>query len=72
MGLTSASKDFLNEVKEYLAKRLDLMGGAILPDHNVYCLKYGKQDSAILGSAFYNNDYLALPRKKEKYFALRE
>lgn len=32
--------------------------------HTIYNIKYYTKDSFVLGNAMYNNNYLALPRKK--------
>ena len=69
---TSVNKNFLKEIKDYLANKLQLQGGSIIQNNNAYQLNYGKYDSLKMCSAFYDNDYLALPRKKEKFIALRK
>lgn len=71
-GFTCANESFLREIKFYLAGKLSLQGGSIVPDHQAYALNYGKYDSLKMCAAFYDNNYLALPRKKEKFNALRE
>lgn len=70
-SFTCASESFLREIRTYLAGKLSLQGGSINKDHNIYQLKYGKYDSLKMCSAFYDNEYLALPRKKKKFNALR-
>lgn len=71
-NFTCANENFLKEIYLYLKGKLQLKGGSISKDHNAFSLKYGKNDSLLLCSAFYDNDFLALPRKKEKFNALRE
>ena len=70
-SFTCASEEFLREIQMYLKGKISLQGGSISPDHNVFQLNYGKYDSLKMCAAFYDNDYLALPRKKEKFNALR-
>ena len=70
-SIVSANENFLREIKIYLISKINIKGGSISKDHNAYQLKFGKYDSLKLCSAFYDNDYLALPRKKNKYIALR-
>lgn len=70
-SFTSANKQFLEEIKEYLSDTLNLKGGSIAKDHNAYQLHYEKADSLKICTAFYDNNYLALPRKKNKFNALR-
>ena len=72
ISLVSVNKSFLQQVKKYLAEKLNTKGGSISPDKNAFQLSYGKYDSLKIGSAFYDNQYLALPRKKNKFIALRE
>ena len=68
MSITSANKDFLESVQQYL-QRYDL-SSRIVPDHNTFDLKFGVKDSLKFGQLLYDNNYLALPRKKEKFYEL--
>ena len=70
-SIVSANENFLREIKIYLISKINIKGGSISKNHNIYQLNFGKYDSLKLCSAFYDNDYLALPRKKNKYIALR-
>lgn len=72
LSLVCASEGFLQETKAYLAGKLGLKGGSISKDKAIYQLTYGKYDSLTLGSAFYDNEYLAMPRKYNKFIALRK
>lgn len=67
MSFTGASKPFLQEIAEYLNRAC----GVKIPrvneverKHIIYDIRYYKHDSLILCKEFYDNDYIALPRKK--------
>jgi len=66
-NFTSANKEFLENVGNYLHQELNLTIPTIHPSHNAFDIRYYVKDSLILCNAFYNNDYLALPRKKNHY-----
>lgn len=72
-GLTSASKELLKEIELFLHNKYGTPLNKIYPDKNVYVLRFGaRQDILKLGEAFYNNNYLRLPRKRNKYLSIRE
>ena len=70
MNLISVNKTFLQDIILFLNKNYNLK----LPiincyerNHIIYDVKYYTKDSFILGNLFYNNNYLALPRKKQHF-----
>lgn len=74
MSITCASYDFLDEIRTFLHEKYGVTKVNIysaVRKNEIYDIKYGKADSLILGEKFYNNNYLRLPRKKNKYFELR-
>ena len=74
-SFTCSCKSFLDEIRIFLQDNYGLKLPSI---HTVkrniliYDIVYYKYDTLKLGSIFYENDYLALPRKKKKYFELKE
>ena len=74
MSITCASYNFLDEIRSFLSEKYGVTKVNInssFRKHEIYDIRYGKRDSLILGELFYNNDYLRLPRKKEKYYELK-
>lgn len=76
MDFTSANKNILVEISEWLHKNYDV---ALAPvksyqrgNTTMYYIRYYKRDSLILGGLFYDNDYLSLLRKKNKFLEARE
>lgn len=72
-SLVSANKEFLEDVAKYLNKHLGLK----IPNihwverkHTIYDIRYYTKDSFILGHMLYDNNYLALPRKKNHYLQI--
>lgn len=73
ISLVSANKEFLESVSYYLNNKLKLKIPTIHSverKHTIYDIKYYTKDSFLLGEAFYNNDFLALPRKKKHYLEI--
>ena len=71
-NFTCASKQFLIEINDFLVRYLNLHEdcGRIRSDHNVFQLRYYRQEDVFkILSAFYDNDYLRLQRKKDRYLA---
>lgn len=74
-SFTCASKEFLDEIRSFLYKKYNITLATIHESfrvHPVYDIKYYVQDSLKLCDLFYNNDYLALPRKKNHYLKIKE
>lgn len=76
MNITGASKELLEEISTFLA---DNYGITRVPvrvgkevKHTAYEIRYRKKDSLKIGEIFYNNNLLCLPRKKNKFFELKE
>lgn len=69
MSITSACRDFLEDIQKYLENKYDIKSN-IYRDKNAFKLDFGIRSSIKLGDLMYNNDYLALPRKKQKYFKI--
>lgn len=75
MGIVCASRNFLKEISDFLNKEY----GTSIPKiyetvrvHTIYNITYYKGDTFLLGELFYNNDYLALPRKKNYFLELKK
>lgn len=74
MNITCASYNFIKEIRDYLHKEYKVNNVTIHSQQReniVYSINYGKRDSLILGKIFYENDYLRLGRKRNKYFSLK-
>ena len=74
-NITSANKSFLEDIQKFLEEKHNICQGHIYSTervHIIYDLRYGVASSFALCDLLYNNDYLALPRKKNKYFAIKE
>lgn len=74
MNITCASYNFIKEIRDYLHKEYKVNNVTIHSQQReniVYNINYGKRDSLILGKIFYENDYLRLGRKRNKYFSLK-
>lgn len=69
MSITSANKEFLLDVQNYLQNQHNIRA-YLGTTHNAFQLSFGVAASIQLGDLMYNNDYLALPRKKKKYFEI--
>jgi hypothetical protein len=70
-SFTCACKPFLEDIVEYLNETLGMRIVTIHSQervHTIYDIRYSVNDSFTLCKAFYENDYLALPRKKKHYF----
>ena len=75
MSLVSVNKDFLEDIDDYLHNRLGVTKVNITSQERkstIYQMTYHTEDSLIIGDAFYNNNYLSLPRKKAHFFKLKE
>ena len=71
-SLTSYNRCFLEEIEDYLANNFSFPREHIYKDHNVWKLNYSsKTDVLKLGQLFYENDYLSLKRKKDKYIEMK-
>lgn len=66
-----ANKSFLLDIAQFLHDNYGLKIPTVSEDvrhqHINYSIRYYKYDTLKLGEIFYNNNYLALPRKKNKY-----
>ena len=74
MNITCASYDFIKEIRDYLHKEYKVNNVTIHSQQReniIYNINYGKRDSLILGKIFYENDYLRLQRKRDKYLSLK-
>lgn len=73
-NITAGNKEFLESIENFLIKHYKLpTKNHIYADKNVYSLRYsGTKDVLKLCSLFYDNDYLRLERKKQKYLSIRE
>lgn len=69
MSITSANKNFLEDVQTFLAQKYSI-DSHIYENKSAYSLKFGVDASIKLGKLMYNNDYLTLPRKKKKFFEI--
>lgn len=70
-----ACKSFLIDISDYLSLKYGVKKPSIHEQervHIIYNINYYTKDSLILGNAFYNNDYIALPRKKKHFFDILE
>ncbi len=73
LSITSTNKEFLEEINKFLHSYLSLKyKGTLNPDHSAYQLSWGINDSAVIAAAFYDNTFLALPRKKNKYLLRKQ
>lgn len=70
MSITCASKTFLQSIAVFLHEEYNLPLPIIGRDHDNYVIRYYKKSTLVLGDLFYNNDYLALKRKKDHYFEI--
>jgi DNA-binding transcriptional regulator WhiA len=74
MSFTCASKTFLEDIANFLTETYQVAKPVIYEQervHIIYDMRYYVKDSFILGDAFYNNNYIALPRKKEHFFDIK-
>lgn len=72
-SLTNYNRCFLEEISKYLNDNYNFPKGHIYKDHNVWCLRYSaKRDVLHLGQLFYENNYLSLRRKKDKYLEMKK
>lgn len=74
-SIICASKKFLEQIRNFLHNEYGLTKVIVneqIRVHPIYDIRYGKQDSTKLCSLFYNNDYIALPRKKNHFLELQE
>lgn len=75
MSITCACKDFLQEISNFLHIKYNVSNVNVREFervHTIYDIRYGKKDTLILGEIFYNNNYLSLQRKKDKYFFIKD
>lgn len=70
ISITCASKGFLEEIANFLEQNLKVAHKNLNKDHNNYCISYGHKDSEKICDAFYNNNYISLQRKKDKYYEI--
>lgn len=72
-SLTSYNKCFLEEINKYLNNNYNFPKGHIYKNYSVWCLQYSaRRDVLHLGQLFYENDYLSLRRKKDKYLEMKK
>lgn len=72
-NITCANEDFLKEIEIFFHNVYGLPLGKIYTDKNVYALRYSaKEDILKVSSLLYENNYLRLPRKREKYYSIRK
>lgn len=72
-NITSANKDFLEEIMLFLHNEYGLSFKKIYTDKNAYSLRYWKKEEVLkAGALLYENDYLRLPRKRKKYYSIRK
>lgn len=69
MSITCANKDFLEDLQKFLFENYGITS-SIGMTHNVYQISFSVNSSLKLGILMYDNNYLALPRKKKKYFEI--
>lgn len=75
MSLVCASYNYLKEISKFLHDKYQLSIPtihSIIRVHTIYDIKYYVKDSIVLGNLFYNNDFLALPRKKNHFLKIKE
>ena len=75
MSITCASFNFLKEIIQFLHKKYSLSMPIINSQvrvHTIYDIRYYVKDSVVLGNLFYNNDYLALARKKNHFLEIKK
>lgn len=73
LSATGASVEFMTEMFWYIKDNLSLKyEGTFGADHNNVAFRFGKHDSNIICAKLYDNNYLALQRKKDKFNSLRE
>lgn len=70
ISITCASYDFLEEIAIFLEENLKVAHKNLNRDHNNYCISYGHNDSKKICDAFYNNNFISLKRKKDKYYEI--
>ena len=70
-GFCCASRTFILEIAQFLHDEYGLKIPTISEDlrhqHINYSIRYYKEDTLKLGRLLYDNNYLALPRKKAKF-----
>lgn len=74
-SFTSASKAILDEIGNFLYEEYSLKKPIIHKQEKnitIYDIRYYKADTLKLGNLFYNNNYIALPRKKNKFLILQK
>lgn len=67
--ITSACQSFLEDMQKYIFNHYHLES-KIISDHNAFCLYFNVRESLQLGHLMYDNDYLALKRKKDKFYEI--
>lgn len=70
ISITCASKDFLEEIANFLEQNLKVAHKNLSRDHDNYCISYGHKDSEKICNTFYNNNFISLQRKKDKYYKI--
>lgn len=74
MSFTSGNKYILYDITDYLYHHYSISKQNVHTSYKSknpsYSICYGKADSFKLGHLFYDNDYLALPRKKAHFYKL--
>ena len=74
MNITCASHTFLEEIIDFLFQEYNIPKPSVretIRKHIIYYIVYNVKASFILGDLFYNNNYLRLPRKKEKFLHIK-
>lgn len=75
MNLVCASFNYLKEIAKFLHDKYQLSMPTIHSQtriHTIYDIRYYVRDSIVLGNLFYDNDYLALARKKNHFLQIKE
>lgn len=70
ISITCASYDFLKEIADFLEQNFKVAHKNLNKDHNNYYISYGYKDSKKICNAFYNNNFISLQRKKDKYYKI--
>ena len=73
-SITAGNKEFLESIQKFLINKYNLpKENHIYTEKEVYTLRYSSvKDILKLCSLFYDNNYLRLERKKQKYLSIRE
>ena len=75
ISLVCASFNYLKEITKFLHNKYQLSTPTIHSQtrvHTIYDITYYVKDSIVLGNLFYDNDYLALARKKNHFLEIKK